>query len=148
MHLTERARALGEDREGGIEVLRQAVHLYSGPFAPLLDSDWAQSYRLRLEERFTETATRLNRQLLRQADYAAAIEVSERLLESDPYSETAVYQLMHALSALGDRDSAIRTYRRYSDLLELELGIKPGHEIQQLHSEIRSKAKEIPLEPL
>jgi DNA-binding SARP family transcriptional activator len=122
--------------------------LYSGPFAPLLDSDWAQSYRLRLEERFTEIATRLNRQLLRQADYAAAIEVSERLLESDPYSETAVYQLMHALSALGDRDSAIRAYRRYSDLLELELGIKPGHEIQQLHSEIRSKAKEIPLEPL
>ena len=147
-HLTERARALADDREGGIEVLRQAVHLYSGPFAPLLDSDWAQSHRLRLEERFTEAATRLNRQLLWQADYTAALEVSERLLESDPYRETAVHQLMQALSALGDRDSAIRAYRRYSDLVELELGIKPGHEIQQLYGQILRKGKELPLEPL
>jgi DNA-binding SARP family transcriptional activator len=55
---------------------------------------------------------------------------------------------MHALSALGDRDGAIRAYRRYSDLLELELGIKPGHDIQQLYGQIWSKGKEIPLELL
>ena len=146
--LTEKARGLKDDREGSLDIMRQAVHLYSGPFAPLLESDWAQSYRLRLEERFTEVAARLTTQLVRQGDYAAALEVSETLLESDPYNEAAIYQLMHALSALGDRDGAVRAYRRYSDLLELELGIKPGHEIQQLHGEIQNKANKIPLEPL
>lgn len=127
--------------------MRQAVNVYGGPFAPLLESEWAQEFRMRLEERFTEIAGRLTTQLLGEGDYAGAQEVCAALLEADPYNETAVGQLMHAQAALGDADAALRAYRRYADVLDLDLGVKPGHEVQRLLREIRSRAKETPLKP-
>ncbi len=147
LHSSEKARRLGEAHPGYADAMREAVNLYRGPFVALLDGEWAQSYRLKLEERFVGVAARLGAHLLQKGDYAGTIEVSNALLNSDPYNETAVQQLMQALAALGDREGAFRVYRRYCDVLEQELGLKPGRDIEQLHSEIRNGAKGTLLKP-
>ena len=122
-----------------VDALRTAVDLYRGPFAPSLDSEWADARRLALEERFLEAAAKLADRLILREDYAAAVQVCRRLLECDPYNEAACYKLMQAHAAAGDCEAAFYAYRRYSEALDRDIGDKPGHAISRLYSEVRAQ---------
>lgn len=135
--LSKKARGMKEDDPGHVDALRTAADLYRGPFAPHLESQWADTHRLRLEERFLELAAKLTDRLFRQGDYAEAAQTCQRLLEYDPYNEAAYYKLMKAYAASGDDEAALRAYKRYREVLEIDLGEKPGQAIVQLYSEIR-----------
>ena len=137
--LAETARSMAEDDPSYVDTLRKAIDLYRGPFAPNLEGEWADALRLRIEQGFLEVAARLADALLRQGDHAEAAQTCQRLLECDPYDEAACYKLINTLIASGDYEAALHAYRRYRELLEIDLGEKPGQAISQLYSEIRDQ---------
>jgi len=137
--LSKAARGMAEDDPSYVDALRAVIGLYRGPFAPNLESEWADTRRLRLEERFLELAAKLADRLLWQEDHAEAAQTCRRLLEYDPYNEAAYYKLIKAYAASGDHEGALRAYKRYRDVLEIDLGEKPGQAIVQLYSEIRDQ---------
>ena len=133
-------QALKEIKEGDphfTDTLRSACDLYGGPFAAVLDAEWADSVRSRLEREFLDTASRLSEILLECGDCAGAAQLCDRLLHYDPYNEAACYRLMRTQAALGHYDSAAYTYRRYAEMLERDIGDRPGRAIVELYSQIR-----------
>jgi DNA-binding SARP family transcriptional activator len=130
---------MAEDDPSYVDALRAVIGLYRGPFAPNLESEWADTRRLRLEERFLELAAKLADRLLWQEDHAEAAQTCRRLLEYDPYNEAAYYKLMKAHAASGDQEGALRAYKRYRDVLEIDIGEEPGQAIARLYSEIRDQ---------
>jgi LuxR family maltose regulon positive regulatory protein len=143
----EAAARAEEDDPSYAGSLRAAMNLYQGPFAPSLDGEWADSRRLRLAERFLEVAARLADLLLRQGDHTGAVQACERLLECDPYNEAACYKLMNAHAASGDYEAALHAYRRHGQVLEVDLGEKPGQAIVELRSEIRGQFRRVSGQP-
>ncbi len=135
----EKARRMAEDDPSYVDTLREAIDLYGGPFAPNLEGEWADARRLRFEQAFLEVAAKLADTLPRQGDHAGAAQVCQRLLEYDPYNEAAFYKLMKAHAASGDYEAVLRAYRGYSEVMEQDLGEKPGQAIVQLYSEVRDQ---------
>lgn len=133
------ARGMAEGDPSYVDALRAAIDLYGGPFAPSLESEWAHTRRLRLEETFLELAARLADRLLWQGNHAEAAQTCQRILEYDPYNEAAYYRLMKADAASGDHEGALRAFKRCRDVLEIDLGEKPGQAITHLYSEIRDQ---------
>lgn len=137
--LTEAARRMAEDDPAYVNTLRAAIDLYRGPFAPNVESEWADTRRLRLEEQFLEVAAKLGDSLLRMGDQVGAVQVCQTLLEHDPYNEAACYKLMKAYALCGDAEAALHAYRRYSEVLEMDIGETPGRAIVRLYLEIRDQ---------
>jgi len=135
-------RGAQADRSVPLERLRQAVGLYEGAFAPSVDGEWARPLRGRLEETFLDLAARLADRYLEEGDYAAAAATSEDVLTSDPYNEVACERLMKAYAALGDIEGAIRSYRRFCETLEADLGEGPAPRLERLHDKIRARLRE------
>ena len=135
----EKTRRITEDDPSYVDRLRKAIDLYCGPFAPTIESEWAEARRRSLEQGFLEVAAKLADRLLQREDYAEAGHACRRLLEYDPYNEAASYKLIKARAALGDYEAALHTYRRYREMLETDLGEKPGQAIVQLYSEVRDQ---------
>jgi ATP/maltotriose-dependent transcriptional regulator MalT len=137
--LAEAARTMAEDDPSYVSTLRAAIDLHRGPFAPSVESEWADARRLRLEQRFLEVAAKLGDKLLRMGDQAGAIQACQRLLEHDPYNEAACYKLMKAYAGSGDNEAALHTFRRFREELERDIGEKPGRAIAQLYFEVRDQ---------
>ena len=135
------ARGLGGGFEGAPEeTLRKVVGVYRGPFAPEIESEWADTLRSGLQEQFLRAASSLATALVERGAHDEAVPVLERMLEADPYGESACQTLMESLLALGDREGASRAYRRYARLLEEDLGEHPGPEIQRMYAELRMRS--------
>lgn len=137
-------RGIGE-ASGGLSdldrsaVLREALSLYRGSFAPGIVAEWAEAHRRTLEESFLRSSVELAQLLLDHGDYSAAAKCAERILEFDQFSETACLLLMRAQSATGDVESALRSYRRFSETLDLELGEVPADSLTRLQAELRGR---------
>lgn len=125
-------------------LLKDALALYRGPFAPGLESEWAESFRRSLEEEFLSSSIQLARSLVDNGDYTTAVRTAERVLEIDPFNESACLLLMQAHAGGGDAESALRVYRRFSETLDLELGEVPGEGLTRLQAQIRAVAGKAP----
>lgn len=136
------ARSDSTDSAGaaGVASLREALAAYQGPFAPGVEADWADALRTSLEDLFLRSATRLAQTLSLNGDHRNAIAALERVLDVDPFSESACLMLMRAYAHSGDVDSALRAFRRFSENLELELGESPGEDLVHLSAELRGLA--------
>lgn len=126
----------GVDRQEDTTELREALSLYAGPFAPSLESDWADTLRATLEETFLQAAQRLAELSTTFGDNVTAVRTCERILDIDPFNETACLLLMRAHANSGDVESALRSFKRFSETLELELGELPGSSLMELHKEL------------
>ncbi len=129
------------------DTLRIATDLYRGPFAPALESEWADVLRRSLEERFLQLIARLGDRLFQERAYGEATKAWQRFLEYDPYNEAACYKLMKALVAREDYQAALRTYRRYGEMLRTDIGEGPGPLLVDLYQEVRLKLGPTPSPP-
>jgi LuxR family maltose regulon positive regulatory protein len=135
----ETARRMAEDAPGYVDTLRRATDLYRGPFAPGFEGEWVNARRLKLEQAFLEIGAKLADWFLRRGDHAGAVHTCQRLLEYDPYNEAACYKLMKAHQASGDHEASLYAFRRYSEVLEMDIGERPGLAIVELYSDIRNR---------
>lgn len=116
-----------------------ALALYRGAFlegfhvrnAPGFER-WLDGVRARLRKGARETALTAAKDAERDGQPDLAIGYLRRALEIVPTDERVVRRLIRLLLAAGDRDAALRTYRRFARRLATELGASPSKVTREL----------------
>ncbi len=121
---------------GAREDLQQAIQMYSGDLLPDCYDDWIQPERERLRELFINVLERLIQLLENERDYSQAISYTRRLLRVEPLREESHRRLMRLHAASGDRAMALHAYHSFVTMLERELGVEPGSEIQTVYQRL------------
>jgi len=134
--------ALGEGRpDEAVDRLVPALALWRGPVLAGLDrADWLVPAAARLEEaRLTAIEDHVQARLLLGQVHGLAAELTDATARY-PLRERLWGQLMLALHRSGRSAEALAAYGRLADLLDRELGARPGPAIQHLHRGIRADA--------
>ena len=134
--LLNQAERLPPDSEVRIPTLEQAVGMYRGPFMQGFYSEWVETRRRDLENKYIRSLSLLATLYGDSAKYGAAIVVLEKLIAIDPYQDEVYSWLVEYYLATGDRVSASRTYGRYLDTVVGELGASPSPRIRDLRHRI------------
>jgi DNA-binding SARP family transcriptional activator len=112
-------RAIAEGRDD------DAITEYGGDLLPTLYDEWTTAERERLRDAFHEALARTvaRDRSLRRFDAATA--AAHRLLESDPWREDLVRQLMAIRYEAGDRAGALAAFERFALRLRDEMRAEP-----------------------
>ena len=122
-----------------LDLLKEAVTLYKGPFPPASYSDWASNIRESLERQFVRAAVGAATAAAKGGDLDLAVSLLERIVEADPFNEAATLDLMSYLAQAGRSAATVRVYREYQRLL-MESGTQPGERLQAVYRSIVSTA--------
>ena len=98
--------------------------------------DWLLVQRERIYGLRREARSRLIEASERAGDYRAALMHAERLLETDPVSESAHRRVMRLQYLLGDRGAALTAFERCRAVLMHELNVAPMPETLALAAQI------------
>lgn len=126
-------------------LLQAACDLYRGEFlagfevgdAPFFH-DWAAQQRSELHEQAVAALINLEASYAGHHHLPEAIAASRRLLELEPWRESAHRRLMLALALSGRRDAALGQYQHCRQLLAAELNLAPEPETTALAEWIRA----------
>ena len=114
-----------------------AAESYGGDYLPDdLYDDWATGLRERLRSDYGRLLSMWGETLAAQGAIARAIDVTERLLALDPTRESTHRTLMAYYSTSGQRDRALRQYRRCETVLRRALGVAPDTETTALYRQM------------
>jgi WD40 repeat protein/DNA-binding SARP family transcriptional activator len=130
--------ALAEGRaEEAADALRAAASLWRGrPLADLEFEPFARVEVERLEElRLTAVEERVEAELT-LGRHASVVAELETLVAEHPFRERVRGQLMLALYRSGRQVEGLEVYRETRKLLNDELGLEPGHALQELEKAI------------
>jgi ATP/maltotriose-dependent transcriptional regulator MalT/DNA-binding SARP family transcriptional activator len=119
------------------EDFRNALESYGGDYLP--DDpydDWATELRERLREEYGRLLSMWGETLAAEGALARAIDVTARLLALDPTRESTHRTLMTYYSSSGQRDHALRQYRRCETVLRRAIGVAPDPETAALYRRI------------
>lgn len=102
-------------------------------FLPGEDAPWVDDHRAELLRAQLLALQSLAELHAHRGDSQQAARLLARVIELEPYRESAHRQLMAAQLASGDRAEAIRTYEHLRTLLAEELGLDPTAETEALY---------------
>jgi DNA-binding SARP family transcriptional activator len=117
--------------------LELAARLYAGDLLPACYDDWVLDERAKLRAEAYGAYVRLTGEAARRDDYDATIKHAQRVIDLEATDEAAVRIQMQAHVALGDRAAALRSYHRYAEVLERDLGVAPGEAIGAMYRKLR-----------
>ena len=120
---------------GDIEL---AARLYSGDLLPACYDDWVLDERAKLRAEAYGAFVRLTEEAAGRDDHKATIKHAQRVIDLEPTDEAAVRIQMEAHLALRDRAAALRSYHRYAEVLERDLGVAPGEAIGAMYEQLRA----------
>jgi predicted ATPase/DNA-binding SARP family transcriptional activator len=120
----------------------RAADLYRGELLDGIDGDWVRAPRADLQQRYLSMLTALVVEAQHNRDHAKTCHYATRLLGVDPWREDAVRALMSAKLELGDRTSAVRTYREFAQTLSAEMGLEPEAATEHLYKEFAATMAE------
>ena len=138
VHQFEDALAQAEATDDPTEqerLLQLATTHYAGPLLPELYSDWVLLARDRLQNDYAQALRRLITILETQRRYDAAVDVAQKLLQTDPVQESTYRLLMQIHAARGDRAAALHVYHECVTVLENELAVEPSALTQALYAQ-------------
>ncbi|OAI44267.1 hypothetical protein AYO38_09920 [bacterium SCGC AG-212-C10] len=136
----ERALTLEPASDERANAFRNALQLYRGPFAEAFFSEWAASQRSRLANRTQEALSVLAGYYAGKADYEAAADCMQKLLEADRFNEEAAYQLASYRVQGGNRAAALAFLDEYRRGYESEYGAGIPGRFTQLRGRIAAGA--------
>lgn len=94
------------------------------------------------QERWTQAVVQLLENLVEEhraaGDYEAALSFAQRLLQFQPWRESAHRQLMLLLVRSGQREAALVQYERCRQILQEELGLAVSAQTAKLHDRIQN----------
>jgi DNA-binding SARP family transcriptional activator/tetratricopeptide (TPR) repeat protein len=121
-------------------LLCAALKLWRGePLADIPSPELAQREALHLAElklQLTEVRIDVDLRLARHQELVTEL---QQLVVEQPFREHLRAQLMIALYSCGRQAEALQMYRNTRATLIGELGIEPGHELQELHQRILAR---------
>ncbi len=113
-------------KQGHLEALQQAAHLYQGDLLPQCYQDWIALERGRLRGMLIDVLKRLTAALEERRGYADAIQHARRLIALEPLEEEAYRTLMRLYALQGDRAAALQAYHTCAAIIGRELGVNPA----------------------
>jgi DNA-binding SARP family transcriptional activator/TolB-like protein len=94
--------------------------------------DWLRDARAQLAADLTGNLQQLMSVRWSDGDAVGALAASQRILQLDPFNETALRTLLEAYAATGRRHLALQAYQRFADRLRVELDVEPEAETKAL----------------
>jgi DNA-binding SARP family transcriptional activator len=134
------AADVARDEAERTQKLEEAVGAYKGGFLSSTYSDWTETIRRELEDRYVEALNELGAQRLREGRFEEALPLFRALEDVDSYSESAVAGIMRAHIGMNDGQSAVRQYRRFRELLQKDLDEEPSERLESLYREATGKS--------
>jgi len=133
---------------GDAESLREALSLWRGPaLVDFAREPWAVAPTARLEEvRLAVLEKRIDADLM-LGRHAELVGELEELVVAHPLRERFRAQLVLSLYRSGRQAEALEAYRSSRRTLIDELGIEPGHPLQELERAILRQDRSLDLEP-
>lgn len=116
------------DSQKLLQMYRQAVSLYRGPYLDGCTMEWADPVRVRINRTVVTALGRLVETALQAGNYAQVEESANALLRIDSCNQDATLALVKALVGEGRPEQAARQFQLYSKTLERELGLEPSIE--------------------
>lgn len=95
-------------------------------------AQWLQRQRELRHRRWFDSLAAAASRLEESGELAAALELAQQLLTTEPLSEYAARRVMRMHYLRGDRAAALTVFERFERVLKDELGTRPGHETLQL----------------
>lgn len=124
-------------RSAARDSLQTALACYGGELLPGCYDDWIAPERERLRRQAQHLCQQLIQQLEADREYVAALTVAQRLRQLDPLDETTYVSLMRLHALNQDRAGALHAYQECVTILQRELAVEPGEELQTLYKRLR-----------
>lgn len=119
-----------------LSLLLQALNLYKGDFLPKLSSEpWVMPISAYYHQLYLDCAQEALTLLAEEARFQEVVELSQKALTIEPYSEELYQHLMRAHLALEDRAKVQTVYEQMSEVLFDTFGVMPSDESRQLYRE-------------
>ncbi len=145
---TDTLQALPDEGEAGFvddDLLEAALSLYTDEFlagfhvsgVPAFE-EWVLFEREHLRGLAIRGLDVLADRCLQRGDVQAGLRATRRLLELEPWYESAYRQQMALLACSGERAAALEQYERCRAMLAKEFGLPPSEETIALHRRIRA----------
>ncbi len=127
--------------EEALPAYHDAIGSYNGDFMEDVGSNcepWILQEREVLAEKYLHVLERMGVYFFREGNPTVAIHLCQRILEKEPYFETAYRLLMICYDQLGQRGHAIATYQKCAAALWEHYKIKPSAETEAAYQEMVS----------
>ncbi len=132
--LQARHLAAKQDSSGAFKCYRKATQLYQGDFLDAFPyEEWTTGIRDRLQETYLQALDEFGQLYLQKAEHQPAQMLFRKMLQYDACLERAHQWLMWCYAREGQRDQAIRQYRKCQSLLREEFGLEPSVKTQHLY---------------
>lgn len=138
VHRAESALRSGSVTAAAGDALVAAV-IAGRPFLAGIDSPWVERQRDRLLDIRLRALACSGEVWLHQGDQAEAARDAARVLDLDPYRESAVRLGIRAHVAMGDRATAARMYDTFRRRLAEDLGVEPTTETAALWRDLADR---------
>ena len=125
------------DVPGCRQQLEQALAHFQGELLPGCYDDWLLLERERLRGQCSEACRKLMQVLETQREYAAALQIAQRLHRMDPLDESAYVSLLRLHGLNEDHASVRRVYQAAVETLRRELDAEPGEELQAAYKRLQ-----------
>lgn len=130
-----------EDEDVAIELYKEAIRLYRGPFLSTLEQDWITERREELQMVFTDALTGLARIYQNRGMAEDALGLYLRAAANIPHREDLVRTIMRIYRDLGQPIRALESFERLRDELNDRLDVAPDPETTGLAEEIKDSLR-------
>ncbi len=144
LDLTAFAAPFRNSKQADLAALQTTIDLYRGDFMSgfsLADSELFEEWILLKQQELRQLASEALKTLTLtwrdQGDFDQSLHYARRQLELEAWDETAHAQVMELLAFTGQRNAALHHYDLCRRLLEDELGVSPGDELNALYHQIQ-----------
>ncbi|PRO66154.1 AfsR/SARP family transcriptional regulator [Alkalicoccus urumqiensis] len=110
--------------------LEAVMELYKGEYLSTFDYIWAEEERRRLFYLWYRTADQLIKWYESKREWGQALRLALQLCDSSPLDETAYLKVMQLYDKIGQRAFVRATYKRLVQVLDFELQMTPGEEVE------------------
>lgn len=127
--------------EAALPAYHEAIGQYNGEFMEDLGrycEPWVEQERSALSEKYLHVLERMGVYFFQEGNPTVAISLCQRILEKEPYFETAYRLLMICYDQLGQRGHAIATYQKCTAALWEQYKIKPSVETEAAYRKMGS----------
>lgn len=121
----ERGLQTDQNDEALEHLLTSLTYYEESPFEDMLDVEWLERERRKLESKYILVLEKVAQIYLKQKEYGNVITHAEQILKIDPTWEEAYRLLMLAYYRLQNRPQSIKWYERCVKVLDEELAIEP-----------------------
>ena len=141
-----RAAAAAEAHEWNValEQSEAATSSWRGPFLEdLRDQPWVAAEAATAEAMRRDCLDYRITALLALGRVPLAVAAAAQLSATDPLSDRACWLNVVSLYRAGRTSDALEAYARHARMLDVELGLQPGHELRELQTAVLRQAPEL-----